>query len=136
MVLWLHGGDGAGTDNLQQIIGDRVPGSHLWTLPENQKKYAAFVVAPQSPIRAVEGWTSFDATTLTRSMQLALEIVQALQSEFNIDPRRLYVVGQSVGGLGTWDLITKKPDLFAAAVIFCGRGFFDRAAAVTRMPIW
>jgi len=136
MVLWLHGADGLGTDNLQQIVGDRAPGSHLWTLAENQSKYPAFVLAPQSPLQSVEGWASTSPTGLSRSMQLTLELLESLKAEFHIDANRLYVGGQSAGGLGTWDLITKNPRMFAAAVIFCGRGFPDRAATVTKMPIW
>jgi predicted peptidase len=45
-----------------------------------------------------------------------------LRHEFNIDKSRLYLTGQSLGGFGTWDVIIRRPDVFAAAVPLCGSG--------------
>ena len=53
-----------------------------------------------------------------------------------LDPDRVYLTGQSLGGHGTWDIISKRPDLFAAAVPLCGNGNPSRVAAARRLPIW
>jgi predicted peptidase len=145
LILWLHGSGGAGTDNLRQIQRDQIPGTHIWTTPENQARHPAFVVVPQS----LMGWDMAGAdnvptdktdwqheSQLTRELMQVLAILDSLNMEFHIDAKRLYVAGQSVGAFGTWNLITKKPDVFAAAIILCGGGSPALARNVRHMPIW
>jgi predicted peptidase len=128
LVLWLHGSGGAGNDNRKQITLASTQGTHAWTRPENQAKNPAFVLAPQSS--SGKAWTS------TGQLDVVLEILAAVQKEFSIDPLRLYVAGQSMGGYGTWELIIRKPGLFAAAIPLCGGGRFMDASVLAKMPIW
>jgi len=144
VVVWLHGAGGLGTDNLRQIQGDQVPGTHIWTTAANQAKHPVFVVVPQ----AMSGWDGTgalavlglpegpEARLLPSALVQVLAILDALTKEFRIDSRRLYIAGQSLGGFGAWNLITKKPDEFAAAIILCGGGNPDLAANVKDIPIW
>ena len=67
---------------------------------------------------------------------LVLELVASLSKEFAIDSDRVYLVGQSLGGRGTWDLISKRPDLFAAAVPLCGDGSATRISKARAVPVW
>jgi predicted peptidase len=131
LVIWLHGAGGAGTDNVAQISEDQIRGTHIWTEPQNQAKYPAFVLAPQSPGNWVE-----ELNRLSPEMRSVLEILAAVKSEFNIDATRIYVAGQSDGGYGTWNLITQRPDVFAAAIPLCGGGDLRSANRVARMPLW
>lgn len=48
LVVFLHGAGGSGTDNARQLQDANVFGALVWTLPENQQRHPAFVVAPQS----------------------------------------------------------------------------------------
>src|SRR5262250_835579 len=48
LILWLHGAGSIGTDNLKQISGASLHGTHTWIAPQVQEKYPAFVLAPQS----------------------------------------------------------------------------------------
>jgi predicted peptidase len=130
LVLWLHGAGGAGADNILQISGDQFPGTRIWTKPENQTKYPSFVLVPQSRGVWVQG------NDLGARLSMVLNILDALRTEFSIDPRRLYVTGQSNGGFGTWELVTQKPGLFAAAIPLCSPVDPNRAAVVARLPIW
>jgi predicted peptidase len=132
LVLWLHGAGGAGTDNRGQISGDQVPGTRTWTKPQNQTKYPSFVLVPQSPTN----WVSSGLDRLSPEMSLVLAILQEVRSEFNIDPARMYVAGQSDGGIGTWNVIIQRPNLFAAAIPLCGGGDYSRAAAIAKLPLW
>jgi hypothetical protein len=50
LVVFLHGAGGSGTDNLRQLQGANVFGALVWTLPENQQRHPAFVLAPQSDV--------------------------------------------------------------------------------------
>lgn len=126
LVLYLHGSGGMGDDNQKQLGLGNVFGTRVWALPGNQKTFPCFVVAPQTD----RGWVRYDPAQtegaarpvpgLGEGSRLALEIVDALRREFAVDERRIYVTGQSMGGAGTWNVITHRPRLFAAAVICCG----------------
>src|SRR6266850_3089090 len=107
IVLWLCGSAGRGSNNLNQISIGNVIGSHVWTTPENQAKHPCFVVAPQCPDN--EAWSDAAAKPVA-PLLLALEILSDLQRKFRIDPLRLYAAGQSMGGFGTWSVISAHPE--------------------------
>ena len=46
----------------------------------------------------------------------ALEALDALIKKHPIDTERIYVTGQSMGGVGTFGAISLRPNFFAAAV--------------------
>jgi predicted peptidase len=133
LVLFLHGGGGRGNDNLKQIQGGNGYLIDLFTGPETQIRYPCFVVAPQSP---QEGWVEDDSITPTRYLQLVFELLNDLQTTYSIDRGRLYVSGQSLGGFGTFAIISEHPRLFAAAVPICGGGDETKASRFTRTPVW
>ena len=138
LVIFLHGAGERGTDNTKQLVhamGD-------FAKPENRQKYPSFVIAPQCPEgkRWVEvEWTLPAHKQLpedSESAKLTLELISALQKEFRIDPKRLYITGLSMGGFGTWDLITRHPDMWAAAVPVCAGGDEATAGKIAKLPIW
>jgi predicted peptidase len=92
------------------------------------------VVAPQSPVDQLWGTTS--SSKLTPYGQMVIDLIDALAREFPIDRDRIYLVGQSRGGIGVWDLITKRPDVFAAAVPVCAIGDPARIAAAKDVKVW
>jgi predicted peptidase len=53
-----------------------------------------------------------------------------------IDPTRVYVTGQSMGGVGTWGIIAKHADRFAAAVPVCGIWSPEDAPKMNGVAIW
>jgi len=137
LVLFLHGAGERGDDNLSQLrhgVEDIIKWSHA--------NEPLLICAPQCP--AGEKWADVDWSQLTHSisdepaapMRLALEIIDALSQEFKVDKKRVYITGLSMGGYGTWDVIQRYPDKFAAAMPICGGG--DPAGAVTfkNLPIW
>jgi predicted peptidase len=131
LVMWLHGAGGAGTDNQRQIAEDQLLGTHTWTTPANQATHPSFVLVPQSPGVWVE-----ELGKLGNETRLAIEILESVKQEFNVDSRRVYVAGQSNGGFGVWNAIAFRPDLFAAAIPLCGGGDPARASLMAAMPIW
>lgn len=132
LVIWLHGGGSAGDDNIGQISLDNKLGTHFWTRAENQERHPAFVLAPQS----TGGWDSNTNTGLSTELKLVLDILDVVRKDYTIDPDRIYVAGQSNGGIGVWGLITKKPGLFAAAIPLCGAGHTGIAARAVRTAVW
>jgi predicted peptidase len=136
LVLFLHGAGERGKDNEKQLVH----GVAEFAKEENCKEYPCFLAAPQCPTG--QGWSDFMAKKGTPSKgpsepgRLALDLVTALEKEFSIDPNRLYITGLSMGGYGTWDIITRNPDLFAAAVPVCGGGDPSQAEKIAKLPIW
>jgi len=139
LVVFLHGSGESGTDNRLQIsknIGTTTPGS-VFTTAANQAKFPTFFIAPQSPyitvngVKTPEGWTS--GSDAQKGM---LKLIPALEAELSIDPNRLYVTGLSLGGNGTWIVITENPTLFAAAIPMSGGGDPTMAAKIVKIPIW
>ena len=138
LILFLHGAGERGDDNAAQLRH----GAPLFIKPEAREKYACFVVAPQCP--AEQKWTDIDwasdapvqPESFSLPMGLTLAAIGALQKEFSIDADRLYVTGLSMGGYGTWDLITRFPGQWAAAAPVCGGGDKAKAARAKAVPIW
>ena len=59
-----------------------------------------------------------------------------LQENPAIDRNRVYLTGLSMGGLGTFDLLARRPELFAAAVPVCGGADPLIAPRIKDIPIW
>jgi len=133
LVLYLHGGGGRGNDNLKQIDGGNGYLIDFFTADETQTRYPSFVVAPQSPM---EGWIETDSITPTQYLHLVYELISELRRTFNIDEARVYVAGQSMGGFGTFAIISEYPRTFAAGVALCGGGDQSKVARLTNVPIW
>jgi len=134
LIVYLHGGGGAGNDNLRQISGGNTAGTHLWTSRAMQARHPAFVVAPQIP--GGRQWGAPSSDELAPAAKLLLDLLATLSKEFAIDADRIYVVGQSLGGRGTWDLVSKRPDLFAGGIPVCGDGNTTRIRAARDVAIW
>jgi predicted peptidase len=143
LVVYLHGSGGLGDDNEKQLGLGNIFGTRVWLLPENQKRFPCYVVVPQTD----RGWIRYDFSQQTEGpakelpgfgdgARLALEIVDGLRREFPIDERRIYVTGQSMGGAGTWNIITNRPQFFAAAVICCGGVSPDDGTGSIDTPLW
>src|SRR5580704_1072354 len=110
LMLYLHGSGGLGDDNLKQLQFGNIFGTRLWLLPENQERFPCYVLAPQTD----RGWCGYDLSQsdagpakvlpgLGDGSRVALEVIDGLRRDFAIDERRIYVMGQSMGGAGVWN---------------------------------
>ena len=133
LVVYLHGGGGRGNDNRLQIDGGNGYLIDFFTGDKTQEHYPSFVVAPQSPS---EGWIADDLLTPTRYLQLTHELIGELQRTYSIDETRVYVAGQSMGGFGTFAIISEYPRTFAAGIALCGGGDESKVARFASVPIW
>jgi predicted peptidase len=141
LVLFLHGLGERGTENARQLIH----GAGEFAKEANRRKHPCFVVAPQCPPDKL--WVGGDLRNVrsdeyvmpekpSQPMALVLELIEKLPADLPIDKDRLYVTGLSMGGYGTWDLVQRRPELFAAAMPICGRGDLAQAAKLKNLPIW
>lgn len=128
LILFLHGMDERGTDNVKQT-------TWLQGLVANTKsgQYAAYVLAPQ--IDPSMWFQSYNGSE-TQAMRLTIQAVRQVMATQNIDPTRVYVTGVSMGGMGAWDAIKWEPNLFAAAVPMSGYANPNTASIIKDIPIW
>jgi Predicted peptidase len=118
LVLFLHGSGERGDD--LEIVKKHGPPK----LVSEGKDFPFVVASPQCP--AGSRWNPHELAKL----------VEQLTNTYRIDRQRLYVTGLSMGGSGTWSLITEYPDRFAAAIPICGRGDVAASEKLAKMPIW
>ena len=142
LVILLHGTSGRGTDNAGQFTGGNALGAAFFSSAKNQEQFPCFVLVPQCP--PDDQWARTDYRTGRydqtpepgRTMRLLIELIRSTISERAVDADRVYVVGNSMGGYGAWDLLTRETAMFAAAVPICGGGDVSRAAGIAPLPVW
>jgi len=135
VVLWLHGANGRGSDNLLQISGGNFLGTHVWTAAGIQDKGPVFVLAPQ--VENTKTWSRPHVNTgAPVSLRLAFEILDAIEKEYSIDHDREYIAGQSMGGEGVWAALAAARGRFAGAIALCSDGFDDEIEPDAKVPVW
>jgi len=123
VIVSLHGGGGRGDDNRKQLKD----WNRQLADERTRTEYPCYVLAPQS-----KGlWNK----THLASIQ---SIIKALLS---VDTDRIYILGHSMGGHGTYILIQLAPNYFAAAAPSAGSGLrrtekFINASVIKHIPIW
>lgn len=117
MMLFLHGAGERG-DNLDRVRLHGPP-----KLIDQGKEFPFIVVAPQCP--AEQWWDS----------QSLLALVDEIVEKYRVDQDRLYLTGLSMGGFGSWALVTEEPYRFAAVAPICG-GDPRNTRKLRHLPIW
>ncbi len=143
VLLFLHGYGEIGNNNTNQI---RVLGGANALLDNLIKDGSCVIIAPQCNDPAEYNWVPLNhawntgSRTLTENPTIALEAATQLLKDYindgKIDTNRVYVSGISMGGYGTWEIIARNPELFAAAIPLCGAGIPSGAAELKDMAIW
>ena len=138
VVLILHGAGERGSDNTSQLA-NYVP--ELFSQAKSPY-WGAIVICPQCPsgqqwVDTPWGNGNYSTETVKQSNELTavLEILDEVEDTYSTDTNRYYVTGLSMGGFGTWDLIMRHPERFAAAIPICGGADVEKASVLVSMPI-
>jgi predicted peptidase len=134
LVVWLHGVDGRGEDNVHQITHKNQVGAHFWTTGEAQAQFSTFVFAPQCP--AGQSWSEPEFNQPSKWLVLAVEALASVEKQFSIDTDRVYLVGQSMGGLGVWSLLQNYRGQWAGAIVMSAYDTFTDVPAIAEVPLW
>lgn len=59
-----------------------------------------------------------------------------MKKQYSLDENRFYIYGISMGAIGTFGLVQKFPDLFAAGYAVCGWADTSMARQLSRIPFW
>ena len=117
LVVFLHGSGERGND--PNVLRDWGPFRYL-----KRTSLPAIVAAPQClPTRRWEA-------------AAVMQFVDRLSERYQVDRERIYLVGCSMGGYGTWRTAAAYPAQFAAIAPICGGGQPEDAEALADMPIW
>ena len=123
LVLYLHGGTSKGTDNEAPVKEKGVETISSY-LASNHIK--AMFVVPQCP--KDKSWGGSMNEVLS---QLIADCV----ASGTVDTGRIYLMGGSMGGSGTWSMLSAYPSLFAAAMPVAGNPAGCIAANVASTPV-
>lgn len=142
LVGFLHGAGEGDSKNTKQLTANA--GCMYWASDSIQSKYPSFVLEPNTDgnngfwASAFWGDGNFDQDKfpISESLDNYIKILKDVQTTYSIDLDRTYSTGLSMGGGGTWAIITRFPDLFAAAIPICGYGDPNKMILVKSMPIW
>lgn len=146
LIVFLHGAGERGYDNNAQLLH----GGEMFLRDSIRKKYPAIVIFPQCPPdqtwapmkveRDSSGKVKFDLSAdlpPTKPMTLLFGLVDSLSHSKNVNTRKIYVGGLSLGGMGTFYMITRQPNIFAAAFPICGAGNSKEADRFAKtVPVW
>lgn len=138
LLVYMHGAGSRGTNNVGHLY---------WAAPllfDLEKRFGKdyFFLAGQVPKgkRWVEVDWSGEAHSMpsdpSEAMGLQIRFLEEAFARLPIDRSRVYVTGLSMGGYGTWDIVSRKPEWFAAALPVCGGADLEKAAVLRDLPIW
>ncbi len=97
------------------VLGYRVDGSYGWGLGN----------PPADPnTRRTQDFSEQDV----------IQVLQHVKQQYRIDDSRIYLMGHSMGGIGTWKIAPKYPDIWAAIAPFAGSGAPDTLERIRHIP--
>src|ERR1041385_2769539 len=118
LMLFLHGAGERGSD----VSKVKVHGPPK--IVEEKKDFPFIVVSPQCP--ADSWWRPYEL----------IGLLDEIQKNYHVDPDRVYLTGLSMGGFGTWDLVSQYPQRFAAIAPICGGGNPAMVRRIKDIPVW
>ncbi|MFI5452057.1 prolyl oligopeptidase family serine peptidase [Pedobacter sp. UC225_61] len=144
VVFFLHGSGERGNDNEKQLTH----GAKLFLKEEFRKTNPAIVIFPQCEengywsnveIEEVSGkrfFTFQKGGEPTKPMALLLKLTDHFLNQSFVNKSKVYVGGLSMGGMGTFEILRRKPHTFAAAFAICGGDNPANAKKYKNVPLW
>ena len=144
VLLFLHGAGERGNDNEAQLMH----GSKLFLRSDLRSSFPAIIIFPQCPKNDFWANVKFGDGINTdrfgfqkggkpgKAMALVMKLVSDLKSKSYTADNQFYVGGLSMGGMGTFELLRRKPKTFAAAFAICGGDEVENVRKYKKIPIW
>ena len=156
LVLFLHGGGECGEDNILQMTGT------IGALRLAEKWPEMYIMAPQAPAGSLSMLENFEVMKKRGNpfrvemgmtpfalkgergwnrdyLGKVCDIIRRMIVDGKVDPKRVYVIGMSMGGGGTINAVSVAPDLFAAAAPICPSMNGESYAQLLhwpKVPVW
>jgi predicted esterase len=157
VLIYLHGRGQRGTDNGKRVYsGGLFLGRRSIVSPSMQQTFPAIVIVPQCSDKTTnEEWAKWVGNTPetpflglgkdgsyalapepSDSGKALLELIEATLRDYSVDRKRVYLTGISMGGFGTWEYVSRRPELFAAAVPMAGYSDPSQVDRFAKIPFW
>jgi predicted esterase len=95
-------------------------------LQEQAERHGYFVAAPKG-----RGPASMFREDAERDV---MDVLAEVRAAYRIDPKRIYLMGHSMGGYGTWSIAMDHPDVFAALAPVSGGGNSTGIEKIKHIP--
>ncbi len=142
VLFFLHGAGERGNNNEAQLLH----GGDLLQSARMRKDFPAIVVVPQCP--AKDFWANVQIRSTGerfgfqeggepgKAMGLLLNLIDNYREQKYADKDRFYIGGLSMGGMGTLEVLRRKPKVFAAAFSICGGDHVNNVKKYKKVPLW
>jgi predicted peptidase len=147
VITFLHGTGERGTDNETQLLN----GSRFFADSSIRAKYPAFVIFPQCPKN--DGWAQvgkrrngndslgglvyYSDRPITVSLGLLFMLMDSMAGSGAVKTDQIYLGGLSLGAMGSFEALWRKPNFFAAVISICGGGDPTKLKiGASTIPIW
>jgi len=146
LVIFLHGAGERGSDNAAQLLH----GGSLFLKDSIRQAFPAIVIFPQCPKDST--WAPFRLNRDTAGKvvgfkflendrqptpgQLVKSLLDSLLKSGKVNSKKVYIGGLSLGGMGTFDMLQRFPDVWAAGFPICGAGNPVTARRFAKVPVW
>lgn len=144
VVLFLHGRGESGSDNERQLAN----GAKLFLNENFRNSNEVITIFPQCSQNSY--WANVQIDTVntkrfftfvkggepTQAMSLLLQFTDNYFKNKFVEPSRIYVGGLSMGGMGTFEILRRKPKTFAAAFAICGGDNVNNVKRYKHVPLW
>ena len=140
--LFLHGSGERGNDNFSQLTH----GGKLFLTKESRERYNSWVIFPQCskndrwPSLESDQWNEILKNKISqpnKSLGLVIKLMDKFIEQKQVDKQKIYVSGLSMGGMGTFEILIRRPNMFAAATPICGNGITQLASIYAeKVPLW
>lgn len=124
LVIYLHGGSSCGTNNETQMGELGIDSIARYLVRQDMP---AIFIVPQCNNRA-KGWGG-----IATNVKYLLDDVAQQEAT---DMTRIYIFGGSMGGTGTWKMLSLYPNYFAAAMPCAGNSKGMNAENVATTPVY
>lgn len=124
LVIYLHGGSSKGNDNETQMKESGI--DSIANYLESKQINAVYIV-PQCP--SDKSWGG-------PMLSVLKSLIDKYVAEGMVDKDHLYIFGGSMGGTGTWSMLSAYPGLFAAAMPVAGNPSKCDADKVALTPVY
>ncbi len=112
LLIYLHGYTNGGESNLIPFY-ESLP--IIFRTRLNIRKHPAFILIPSLP--RFEGFPSKEGEGFDK---IFTPLFEKLIKEYPIDKKRVYIMGSSNGGMGSWTQLGIHPERYAAAIPMMG----------------
>lgn len=130
LVLFMHDKGVLSEDTKTALFQGN--GATSFAAPEEQARHEAFVLAPQYSRQVVD-----DNGDITSDLDATVNLIRDyLISKYSIDEKKLYAIGQSMGGMMAIVMNYKYPELFAASYLVACQWNPKEVSTMAKNNLW